>query len=73
MAQARRDIEQETQRSLQQIRREVADLTVAATERITRKSLDANDHERLIKEALDEFDFSQLPVGSGANGGSSEE
>jgi F-type H+-transporting ATPase subunit b len=72
LAAARRDIEAETRRSLEQIRREVADLTVMATERVTRKTLGPEDHERLIKEALDEFDFSRLPVGSssGSNGGS---
>jgi F-type H+-transporting ATPase subunit b len=70
LAQARRDIEQETRRSLEQIRREVADLTVLATERVTRKTLGPDDHERLIKEALDEFDFSRLPVGAASNGGS---
>jgi F-type H+-transporting ATPase subunit b len=70
--QARRDIEAETRRSLDQIRREVADLTVAATERVTRKALGPDDHERLIKEALDEFDFSKLPVGATSNGGSEE-
>jgi F-type H+-transporting ATPase subunit b len=72
MVQARRDIEAETRRSLEQIRREVADLTVLATERVTRKTLGPDDHERLIKEALDEFDFSKLPVGSASNGGSEE-
>jgi F-type H+-transporting ATPase subunit b len=72
LAQARRDIETETRRSLEQIRREVADLTVMATERVTRKSLGPDDHERLIKDALDEFDFSKLPVGSASNGGSGE-
>jgi F-type H+-transporting ATPase subunit b len=72
LAQARRDIEAETRRSLEQIRREVADLTVLATERVTRKTLGPDDHERLIKEALEEFDFSRLPVGSGSNGGRSE-
>jgi F-type H+-transporting ATPase subunit b len=60
---ARRDIEQETRRAIGQIRREVADMTVVATERITRKSLDADDHKRLIDEALQEFDFSALPGG----------
>ena len=35
-----RDIEAETRRSLEQIRKEVADLTVLATEKVTRKSLD---------------------------------
>ena len=73
MVQARRDIEAETRRSLEQIRREVADLTVLATERVTRKTLGPEDHERLIKEALDEFDFSKLPVGSASNGGGSQE
>ena len=36
--QAKRDIEAETRRSLEQIRKEVADLTVLATEKVTRKS-----------------------------------
>src|SRR5947207_8661920 len=72
LAQARRDIEAETRRALDQIRREVADLTVVATERVTRKALGPDDHERLIKEALDEFDFSRLPVGSSTNGGGEE-
>ena len=35
---AKRDIEAETRRSLEQIRKEVADLTVLATEKVTRKS-----------------------------------
>src|SRR5918997_1520361 len=60
LSQARRDIEHETRRALDELRREVADLTVAATEKITRKSLDADDHRRLIEEALGEVDFSAL-------------
>ena len=40
LAQARRDIEHETRRALEEIRKEVADLTVIATEKVTRKSLD---------------------------------
>ena len=39
VAQAQRDIEAETRRSLEQIRKEVADLTVLATEKVTRKTL----------------------------------
>jgi F-type H+-transporting ATPase subunit b len=60
VAAARRDIEAETRRSLELIRREVADLTVLATEKVTRKALDSDDHKRLIEEALDEVDFSAL-------------
>jgi F-type H+-transporting ATPase subunit b len=57
---ARRDIEAETRRSLERIRKEVADLTVLATEKVTRKSLDDADHKRLIEEALSEVDFKAL-------------
>ena len=60
VAAARRDIETETSRSLELIRREVADLTVLATEKVTRKALDSEDHKRLIEEALDEVDVSAL-------------
>ena len=57
---AKRDIEAETRRSLDQIRQEVADLTVLATERVTRKSLHDEDQKRLVEEALSELDFSTL-------------
>jgi F-type H+-transporting ATPase subunit b len=60
LAQARRDIQAETQRALQEIRREVADLTVAATERVTRKTLNEEDQRRLVEEALSELDFTAL-------------
>ena len=60
VAAARRDIEAETRRSLERIRREVADLTVLATEKVTRKALDSDDQKRLVEEALAEVDFSSL-------------
>jgi F-type H+-transporting ATPase subunit b len=56
----RRDIEAETRRALEEIRKEVADLTLIATEKVTRKSLTPDDHRRLIEEALGEVDFSAL-------------
>ena len=60
VAHARKDIATETRRSLEQIRKEVADLTVLATEKITRKSLSGEDHQKLVEEALAEVDFSAL-------------
>src|SRR4051795_6894711 len=60
MAQTRRDIEQETRRAIQQIRAEVADLTVLATEKVTRKTLDSDDQKRLVDQALAELDFAAL-------------
>jgi F-type H+-transporting ATPase subunit b len=60
LAATRRDIEAETRRALEEIRKEVANLTVVATEKVTRKSLTPDDHRRLIEEALGEVDFSTL-------------
>src|SRR3954453_23715135 len=70
LSDARRDIEQETRRAIGQIRREVADLTVIATENVARKSLDDEDHRRLIEEALSEFDFEALSPTSGGRAAS---
>jgi F-type H+-transporting ATPase subunit b len=60
LAATRRDIEAETRRALEEIRKEVANLTVLATEKVTRKSLTPDDHRRLIEDALGEVDFSAL-------------
>ena len=66
MERTRRDIEAETRRAIDEIRKEVANLTVLATEKVTRKTLTGEDHKRLIEEALEEFDFSALPGGGSA-------
>jgi F-type H+-transporting ATPase subunit b len=60
MEQTKRDIQQETNRAIQEIRNEVADLTVLATEKVTRKTLTDDDQRRLVDEALGELDFDQL-------------
>ncbi len=60
LEETRRQIEQATHQALGQIRDEVGKLSVAAAEKITRKSLDEKDQQRLIDEALAEIDFSQL-------------
>jgi F-type H+-transporting ATPase subunit b len=57
---AQRDIEVATKRALQEIRKEVADLTIMATEKVTRKSLDGSDQRRLVEEAIGEIDFTTL-------------
>jgi F-type H+-transporting ATPase subunit b len=75
VAAARRDIETETRRSLERIRKEVADLTVLATEKVTRKALDPADQQRLVEEALAEVDFSALAgeaVGNGEGSGGTQ-
>ncbi len=56
----RRQIEAETRRSLEQIRQEVASLTLIAAGKVTRRSLDDAAHRKLIDEAVSELDFSAL-------------
>jgi F-type H+-transporting ATPase subunit b len=63
MEQTRREIEAETRRAIQEIRGEVADLTVLATEKVTRKTLSEEDQQRLVEEALSELDFTALASG----------
>jgi F-type H+-transporting ATPase subunit b len=60
MEQTRREIEAETRRAIQEIRAEVADLTVMATEKVARKTLTSEDQKRLVDEALAELDFAAL-------------
>src|SRR5215212_2456989 len=60
LEQARKDIESETRRAIQEIRAEVADLTILATEKVTRKTLTAEDQRRLVEDALSELDFAAL-------------
>jgi len=68
MERTRREIEAETRRALDEIRKEVADLTIIATEKVARKSLTGDDQKRLIEEALSEVDFSAFaPEGSASN------
>jgi F-type H+-transporting ATPase subunit b len=60
LEQTKRDIEVETRRAIAEIRDEVTNLTILATERVTRKTLDSDDQRRLVEEALGELDFSAL-------------
>jgi F-type H+-transporting ATPase subunit b len=64
---AERDIEAATKRAIGDLRREVADLTVMATEKVTRKALNEDDQRRLVEEALSELDFSELSTGGNRN------
>jgi F-type H+-transporting ATPase subunit b len=68
MEQTRRDIESETRRAIQEIRHEVADLTVLATEKVTRKTLTDEDQRRLVEDALSDLDFSALSSAESGRG-----
>ena len=55
-----RQIDQATQSAIGEIRQEVANLSLIAAEKITKKALTEADQKRLIDEALTESDFSKL-------------
>ena len=57
-------IEAETARAIDQIRTEVANLTVEATEAVVGKVLDTADQKRLVEEAVAGLDFSALESGT---------
>ncbi len=57
---SREQIQRETRQALQQIKEEVASLTIAAAEKVTKKSLSDADHLRLIQDALAEVDLSKV-------------
>jgi F-type H+-transporting ATPase subunit b len=56
----KKQIDAETQRALEQIRAEVAELTLVATAKVTGKVLDRDDHRKLIEDAIGDLDFSVL-------------
>jgi len=59
-AETERQIAAETQRALEQIRSEVAELALLAAAKVTGKALDADDDRRLVEQAIAELDFSAL-------------
>ena len=65
LEQTRRDIETETRRAIQEIRREVADLTVMATEKVTRKTLTEDDQRRLVRGRAVRAGLQRPGVGGG--------
>ena len=52
VARAREEVQVERDQAIEQLRREFADLTITAAERVTRQSLDRAAHQRLIDEVL---------------------
>ena len=62
-----RAVEAETRKFREEIRRDVIELTLLASEKVTRKTLDEKDQRRLIEETIEEIDVSRLGA---QNGGS---
>jgi F-type H+-transporting ATPase subunit b len=62
---AQEQLERDVRAALQQLKGEIAGLTLLATEQVVGKSLDDDDHRRLIDEALRAANLDDLELGSG--------
>ncbi len=60
---AREQIQRETRKAIQEIKDQVADLTILAAGKVTGKTMNKEDHLRLVDEALSEVDFDWLGAG----------
>jgi F-type H+-transporting ATPase subunit b len=60
LAKNQEELEAENRRVQAQIRRDVVELTLLAAEKVTGKTLDADDQRRLIDETIDELDVNRL-------------
>jgi F-type H+-transporting ATPase subunit b len=60
VAAAKSAIAAETRQALDQIKNQVADLTLLATEKVVGRALDEAEGRRLVEDALSEVDFSEL-------------
>jgi F-type H+-transporting ATPase subunit b len=56
----REELEAENARLREQIRRDVVELTLLASEKVTGKVLDTDDQRRLIDETIDEVDVKRI-------------
>jgi len=54
LARAQADFTLEREKAMAELRRQFADLTITAAERVVRQSLDAPAHQRLIEEVLEQ-------------------
>ena len=52
VASARQEMDQDVRRARQELRQEVADLAIAVSERLIKKSLDDADHRRVVDDAI---------------------
>jgi F-type H+-transporting ATPase subunit b len=55
-----RALEAENRKLRDEIRRDVVELTLLASEKVTRKTLDAKDQRRLIEETIEEADVKRI-------------
>ncbi|MDQ3864482.1 MAG: F0F1 ATP synthase subunit B [Actinomycetota bacterium] len=63
---AREEIDRERESAVREVRSEVADMVVQATEQVLGRSIDRDEHERLIAQALDNLEAEVAGTRSGS-------
>ena len=67
LAQTQQQVRAEVEKAMGDLRAAVAEMTVTASEKVLRGSLDAKQHQALIEQAVDDLDFDRLQkVGAGS-------
>jgi F-type H+-transporting ATPase subunit b len=66
---AREEIGRERESALRDVRREVADMVIQASEQVLSRSVDRDEHERLISQALDDLENEVAAGNGGVTGG----
>ena len=66
---AREEIGREREGALRDVRREVADMVINASEQVLARSVDRDEHERLISQALDDLENEVAAGNGGVTGG----
>jgi F-type H+-transporting ATPase subunit b len=67
LVQTQTQIRAEVEKAMGDLRSAMAEMTVAASEKVLRGSLDAKQHQALIEQAVEELDFDRLQkVGAGS-------
>jgi F-type H+-transporting ATPase subunit b len=59
LARARNEIQQERDTAIADLRREFADMTISAAEKVINRSIDRTAHKQLIEEALAQSSFAE--------------
>lgn len=67
IAVTQQQVQAEVEKAMGELRTSVAEMTVTAAEKVLRGSIDLNQHQQLIDQAVAELDFQQLQkVGAGS-------
>jgi F-type H+-transporting ATPase subunit b len=66
---AREEIDREREAAVREVRREVADMVILASEQVIGRSIDREEHERLISQALDDLEAEVAGATAGEGSG----